>query len=89
MGMIQMAAKIKYERWRALVNDLEQLKDCFPLMSTGAEKARLEKTNLKNEVRELTQLPAIAEESGDEHSQCALAYLQAELARKLARLEGF
>ena len=55
-----MAAKIKYERCRALANDLEQLKDCFPLMSTGAEKARLEKTNLKNEVRELTQLPAIA-----------------------------
>lgn len=84
-----MAAKIKYERFRALVNNLEQLEDFFLLMSTGAEKARLEKTNLKNEVRELTQLPAIAEESGDEHSQRAFAYLQTELARKRVRLEGF
>lgn len=84
-----MAAKIKYEGFSDLVDDLKQLEDFFPLMGTAAEKAGLGKTNLKNEVRELTQLLAIAEESGDEHSQRALAYLQAELARKLARLEGF
>jgi hypothetical protein len=37
----------------------------------------------------LEQLVAVAGEPRDEHSQRALAYLQTELARKRARLDGF
>jgi uncharacterized protein YdcH (DUF465 family) len=72
------------EGFRDLVDELKQLEDFFPLLGAVDEREELE-----DDVRELEQLVAVAGEPADEHSMRALAYLQTELARKRAILDGF
>ena len=79
-----MAAKLMSEGFRDLVDELKQLEDFFPLLGAVDERDELE-----DDVRELEQLVAVAGEPADEHSMRALAYLQTELARKRAILDGF
>jgi uncharacterized protein YdcH (DUF465 family) len=79
-----MAAKLMSEGFRDLVDELKQLEDFFPLLGAVDEREELE-----DDVRELEQLVAVAGEPADEHSMRALAYLQTELARKRAILDGF
>lgn len=84
-----MAAKMMSEGFGDLVEELKQLEDFFPLLGAVDDHGEFEDEDLEDDVRELEQLVAVAGEPKDEHSQRALAYLQVELARKRARLEGF
>lgn len=83
-----MAAKMMSEGFGDLVEYLKQLEDFFPLLGAIDDHAEFDEADLEDDVRELEQLLAVAGEPRDEHSMRALAYLQTELARKRARLEG-
>ena len=84
-----MAAKMMSEGFADLVDELKQLEDFFPLLGAVDDHGEFEDEDLAEDVRELEQLLAVAGEPNDEHSMRALAYLQTELARKRARLDGF
>lgn len=78
-----MAANLMSEGFKDLVDELKQLEDFFPLL--GAIDNRDE---LEDDIQELEELIAVAGEPRDEHSMQALAFLQTELARKRAILDG-
>ncbi len=84
-----MAAKMMSEGFGDLVEELKQLEDFFPLLGAVDDHGDFDEADLEDDIRELEQLVAVAGEPTDEHSQRALAYLQTELARKRARLDGF
>ena len=71
------------ERWSDLVEELKQLEAYFP--NLGAETDRDE---IEAEVQDLEELIAAAGEAEDEHSLRALTFLQTELVRKRAMLDG-
>lgn len=79
-----MAARMMSEGFTDLVDELKQLEEFLPLLGSMDDREELE-----DDVRELEQLIAVAGEPADEHSMRALAYLQTELARKRAILDGF
>ncbi|MFT4563052.1 MAG: hypothetical protein ACI9BW_002805 [Gammaproteobacteria bacterium] len=83
-GLLQMAANIMSEGFRDLVEELNQLEEFFPLLGEIEDR-----DDLADEVRELEQILAVAQEPRDQHSMQALAYLQTQLARKRALLDGF
>jgi len=84
-----MAAKMMSEGFADLVDELKQLEDFFPLLGAVDDHGEFEDEDLADDIRDLEQLLAVAGEPNDEHSMRALAYLQTELARKRARLDGF
>jgi hypothetical protein len=84
-----MAAKMMSDGFGDLVENLRQLEDFFPLLGAVDDHAEFDDADLEDDIRDLEQLVAVAGEPRDEHSQRALAYLQTELARKRARLDGF
>lgn len=79
-----MAANMMSEGFRDLVDELKMLEDFFPLLGTVEEPQ-----DLAEEIRELELLVSTAGEPTDQHSMQALAFLQTELARKRALLDGF
>lgn len=72
-----MTAHIASQGWMDLVDELKQLEGFFPMLGISAEREELEE-----EVGELESLIAAAGIPEDEHSQRALTFLRAELARK-------
>jgi hypothetical protein len=79
-----MAAHAFSEGFHDLVDELRQLESFFPLLSTADDA-----DDIQDEIRDLESLVRTAGEPEDEHSMRALAYLQTELARKRASLDGF
>jgi hypothetical protein len=79
-----MAANIMSDGFRDLGEELNQLEEFFPLLAEIDHR-----DDLADEVRELEQLLSVAQEPRDQHSMQALAYLQTQLARKRALLDGF
>jgi len=84
-GRLVMGINTFSEGLHDLVDELRQLETFFPMLGISGEREELEE-----EVSELEELIRAAGIPEDEHSQRALTYLQAELARKrgfLARLD--
>lgn len=79
---MEMAARIMSEGFRDLVDELKLLEDFIPMLSPVDTREEL-----RDDVRELEQLVAVAGEPTDQHSLQALAYLQTELVRKRAILD--
>ncbi len=71
------------ERWSDLVEELKQLEAYFPNLGTETDRDEIEA-----EVQDLEELIAAAGEAEDEHSLRALTFLQTELVRKRAMLDG-
>ena len=71
------------ERWSDLVEELKQLEAYFPNLGVETDRDEIE-----GEVQDLEELIAAAGEAEDEHSLRALTFLQTELLRKRAMLDG-
>lgn len=78
-----MTARMSSEGFCDLVDELKQLEAFFPILGIESEREEL-----VEEIEELEGLIANAGEADDEQSTRALAYLQTELARKRALLDG-
>ena len=71
------------ERWNDLAEELKQLEAYFPNRGVEADRDEIEE-----EIQDLEELIAAAGEPEDEHSLRALTFLQTELVRKRAMLDG-
>ena len=78
-----MGGRTLSDGWNDLVDELNQLESFFPHLGVEDEREELEE-----EVLELEELISMAGEPEDEHSMRALTFLQTELARKRAMLDG-
>ena len=83
-----MTEKMMSDAFRDLADELNQLEDFVPLLGAVDDHGDFETEALIEDIRELELLVAAAGEPKDEHSVRALVYIQIELARKRARLDG-